>query len=71
MDQERRCDLTSCKKPLVRKTGETAQNFLTRRHCDKRCAATNDNQKRIRRRRYGLVQERGTNGAPGEAVEKT
>lgn len=46
MDEERRCDLVSCRKPLERKEGETAQNFQNRKHCDKSCAAISGNQKR-------------------------
>lgn len=48
MDEVRRCELISCRKPLERKEGETAQNFENRKFCDKSCAAyvSNDNRKR-------------------------
>ncbi len=40
-----------CFKDLVRKPGETVQNFAKREHCDKRCAAKRSNELRKRRRR--------------------
>jgi hypothetical protein len=49
MDRGRRCAWVGCEKPLMRKAGETSQNFAKRRYCDKSCAAIHGNLKRKRR----------------------
>lgn len=47
----KRCMAPWCEAVLVRKEGETSQNFTNRKYCDKRCAAKHGNYLRQMRRR--------------------
>jgi hypothetical protein len=50
MDAEDRiCERPGCDGAIERKEGETVQNFLRRRYCDRRCAALHGNEKLARR----------------------
>ena len=51
-EEERRCEAPWCEAAIVRKEGETCQNFVKRRYCGKGCAAKHGNQKRASKFRY-------------------
>ena len=60
MEDQRVCAAPWCCKPLVRHEGETLQNFLKRRYCDRRCAVDHRGDRaatqKKRRMRFGAVR---------------
>lgn len=46
MDRTRICALPECECAIVRKKGETRQNFERRKFCSRECAAAMNNRRR-------------------------